>query len=144
MTLIYFGIEHAKRIHDEIILKSGGFAGIANIGITESTLEHIQNDDYYPTFEEKLTHLFFCLVENHSFLDGTKRSAIALGAYFLEINGYKQYIVSRFIREMENAAVYVADNKIDKSLLRRMISALVQGKDFDEELKLEILKAITK
>ena len=38
-----------------------------------------------------------------------------MGVYFLEINDL-DYCVSKFIIEMENIAVYIADNKIDKNL----------------------------
>ena len=33
-------------------------------------LDHIQNDDYYPDFVDKLTHLFFCSNKFHCFNDG--------------------------------------------------------------------------
>ena len=143
MKLAYFNIEYAVKIHDEIIQKSGGKEGHANLGLTEATLELIQNDEYYPTFEEKLSHLFYCLAKNHSFIDGNKRSAIALSAYFLEINGYKQHLINLFIQEMENIVVYVADNKIDKSLLNKLIKCLITEGEFSEELKLEMIECLT-
>ena len=83
MEFIYFDIVHAIQVHDEIIERSGGIKGILNLGILESSLEHIQNDLYYPLLEDKLTHLFFSVNKNHSFQDGNKRSSIALSAYFL-------------------------------------------------------------
>ena len=82
MEFRYFDSGHATYVHDEIILKSGGIGGILNLGILESSLEHIQNDLYYPDLEDKLTHLFFSINKNHSFQDGNKRSSIALSAYF--------------------------------------------------------------
>ena len=46
-------------IHKKTIAVSGGGAdGIINIGSLDAALEHIQNDLYYPTFIDKLTHLF--------------------------------------------------------------------------------------
>ena len=82
MEFRYFDSGHATYVYDEIILKSGGIGGILNLGILESSLEHIQNDLYYPDLEDKLTHLFFSINKNHSFQDGNKRSSIALSAYF--------------------------------------------------------------
>lgn len=55
----YFDIEHAIAVHDHIIERSGGLQGIRDRGVLESVLDHIQNDWYYPSFESKLTHLFF-------------------------------------------------------------------------------------
>jgi hypothetical protein len=34
-------------------------------------LEHIQNDDYYPDLQDKLTHLVFAVAKFHCFNDGT-------------------------------------------------------------------------
>ena len=51
MTFIYFGAKHAVYVHDEIIRCSGGLLGILNLGLIESSLEHIQNDFYYPEME---------------------------------------------------------------------------------------------
>jgi death-on-curing protein len=141
-TYVYFDIEHAIRTHDFIIENSGGNSGIIEIGKIESVLEHIQNDLYYPEFEEKITHLVFCVNKFHAFNDGNKRTSIALGAYLLEVNGI-EYCIDKFIIEMENIAVYVADNKIDKELLQEIISSILIEDDFNEELKLKIIDALS-
>ena len=110
--------------------------------ILESVLTHIQNDDYYPTFVEKLTHLFFCTCEFHCFEDGNKRLAISLSAYFLLLNGYMA-VAKSFFEVTENISYHVAAGKIDKELLLRIMEAIVVGTyDFDEDLKLEIYNAI--
>ena len=109
--ILYFDSEHAIAVHDEIIIKSGGFKGIRDFGQLQSILEHIQNDLYYPYIEDKLTHLVFCFNKFHAFNDGNKRTSVALGAFFLQTNGLGN-IVTKFIREMENIAVAVADNII--------------------------------
>lgn len=141
-TYTYFNIEHAIRTHDFIIENSGGNSGIIEIGKIESVLEHIQNDLYYPEFEEKITHLVFSVNKFHAFNDGNKRTSIALGAYLLEVNGI-EYCIDKFIIEMENIAVYVADNKIDKNLLQEIISSILIEDDFNEELKLKIIDALS-
>ncbi|QTE22576.1 type II toxin-antitoxin system death-on-curing family toxin [Polaribacter cellanae] len=141
-TYIYFNIEHAIRTHDFIIENSGGNSGIIEIGKVESVLEHIQNDLYYPEFEDKLTHLVFSVNKFHAFSDGNKRTSIALGAYFLEVNGI-EYCIDKFIIEMENIAVYVADNKIDKELLHEIICSILTEDDFNEELKLKIIDVLS-
>ena len=139
--IFYFDVTHAINEHDWIIRNSGGLEGINNIGNLESPLEHIKNDDYYPAIEDKLTHLVFAINKNHAFTDGNKRSSIALGAYFLELNGY-DYAVTRFVLEMENIAVWVAKNTIDKELLSKIIYSLVFEDGYSEELKLEIISTV--
>jgi death-on-curing protein len=141
MGVYYFDICHAVNIHDVIIAESGGSGGILNQGLLESTLGHLQNDDYYPSLEEKTTHLLFSICKNHCFTDGNKRSAIALSAYFIEINGF-DFRVDRFIKEMENIVVYVADSKIGRDLLALIIYSLLYENDYGEDLKIAIINAL--
>ena len=82
--------------------------------------------------------MFFSINKNHCFNDGNKRASIALTAYFLEINNCG-FIVSRFIDQMENYSVDVADNKVDKDLLHEIITSILYEYDFSEELKLKII-----
>jgi death-on-curing protein len=137
---LYFDVVHAISIHDWIIEQSGGRPGTLNMANIESPLEHVQNDDYYPNLENKLTFLVFSINKNHAFNDGNKRSSIALGAYFLHLNGF-EYVVSNFVKQMENIAVWVADNKINRELLESIISSIIYEDDYSEELKLQIIMA---
>lgn len=142
MNFLYFTTEYAIKTHDKIIEISGGAMGINDLGNLESPLEHIQNDNYYPELEDKITHLVFSINKNHAFTDGNKRSSIALGAFFLELNGL-DILVSKFITGMENIAIYVADNKIDKYLLHEIITSLIYEDDYSEELKLKMIAALS-
>lgn len=137
----YFNVAHAVSVHDWIIEHSGGLAGTKDVGQLESPLEHIQNDLYYPEMEDKLTHLVFSINKHHAFNDGNKRSSLVLGAYFLELNGF-DYVVKRFVKEMENIAVWVADNVIDKDLLHQIISSVIYEDDSPEAIKLAIVEAV--
>ncbi|MBW1896992.1 MAG: Fic family protein [Deltaproteobacteria bacterium] len=142
MLIIYLTLDQAVEVHRKTVEVSGGGAlGHLELGRLESVLQHIQNDDYYPTFEDKLTHLFFSACKFHCFQDGNKRIAITLCAQMLLLNGYL-YCSGHFIREMENISYHVAAGKIDKSLLHDIITAVVSGDEDDEELKLNILHAI--
>jgi death-on-curing protein len=141
MEYLYFNTAHAIKEHDFIIENSGGQKGIINIGLIDSVIEHIQNDTYYPEFDNKVCHLFFSVNKNHAFNDGNKRTSIVLAAYFLELNGF-DFKVDYFIREMENIAVYVADNKIDKELLHELIMSILFENEYSEELQLKLINAI--
>ena len=101
MKTIYITKEQAIDTHRKTILYSGGGdCNIINEGYLCSALELIQNDDYYPTFEDKLVHLVWSINRNHSFSDGNKRLSITLGVQFLSMNGYL-FCISRFLQEME-------------------------------------------
>jgi death-on-curing protein len=47
--------------------------------------------------------------------------------------------VPRFIDQMENYSVDVADNRVDKDLLHEIITSILYEHDFSEELKLKII-----
>lgn len=140
----YITIEEAKAIHLATIENSGGGDyGELDTGKLESVLFHIQNDDYYPTFLDKLEHLFFCSCKFHCFADGNKRIAITLTAMFLLKNGYMA-VANTYFREMENISYHVAAGYIDENLLKRILEAILQGTyDIDESLKLDIYNAIS-
>lgn len=143
MPIIYLTLDQAVDIHKKTIdVSGGGSHGALELGKLDGVLGHIQNDDYYPTFEEKLTHLFFCACKFHSFQDGNKRIAITLCAQMLLLNGYL-YCASQFIREMENISYHVARSAIDKELLGEIITALINEDIDNESLKLKIVKAIS-
>jgi len=143
MAFIYFDLEYAVKEHDYIIDKSGGLKGAKDLGVLEATLDFVKNDVYYPELEDKVAYLFFSINKNHSFNDGNKRSSIALSAYFLELNGFDS-VVKTFIGRMENIAVDVADNVIDRDLLKDIITSLIYEDDLSYEIKLRIINAKVK
>lgn len=143
MGFTYLTLEQVLEIHERTIeVSGGGAAGLVDPGPLESVLQHIQNDDYYPDFLDKITHLFFSTNKFHCFQDGNKRIAISLSAQFLLLNGY-MYCAGRFFTEMENVSYHVAAGRIGKDLLRDIIEAVIMETiDSDEELKLRLLNAM--
>ena len=124
--MIYPDIKDAVEIHNDIIENIGGKSGYneVSIGYLDSALEHVRNDEFYPEFLDKITHIVFSCVKFHPFLDGNKRTAIQLGIYFLELNGMDGYFV-HFASIMEDAVVDLADNKISKDQLKNIISNII-------------------
>jgi death-on-curing protein len=103
----------------------------------------MQNDMYYPEFEDKLTHLIWSINKNHSFSDGNKRLSITLGLQFLSLNGYL-YCIKRFLFEMENISYHLAAGNIDKDLLQDIIHSFIENEeDFEEALKFRIFIAMS-
>lgn len=142
--ILYISREQAEITHLKTVeLSGGGSTDVINIGYLDSVLEHIQNDDYYPAFGEKLTHLVWSINKNHCFSDGNKRLSITLGVQFLTINGYL-FCLARFLRDMENISYHLAAGRIDKDLLEKIIKSFLDGEsDFDEDLKFEIFTLIS-
>lgn len=141
LQIFYFDTNHAIKVHDWIIDNSGGLSGSREIGLLDSALSHIQNDDYYPTFVEKLKHLVYAVNKFHPFCDGNKRSSLVLGAYFLELNGY-DHCSQKFIHEMQEIVVWFAEGKIKDDLLLEIIKEIINEDEFSESLKLKIIEAV--
>ena len=143
MAWVYVTVEQAIEIHGKTVeISGGGSLGQLDIGKLDAVLQHIQNDDYYPTFDVKLTHLFFCACKFHCFEDGNKRIAITLCAQMLLLNGYLRSI-NTFIRESENISYHVAAGNISKELLGEWMDAVLSGNEDNEALKLKIFHAIS-
>ncbi len=143
-SIIYItNIQEVIDIHKKTIAVSGGGAdGIINTGSLDAALEHIQNDLYYQTFIDKLTHLFFAANKSHCFQDGNKRIAISLGSIFLLKNGYLD-AAHRFLYKMETISYHLAAGRIEKEFLRDIIDSIVYEEDYSEEIKLKLLNCIS-
>ena len=105
MPWVYLTMKQAVEIHRKTVAVSGG-GSLAHLEIAklDAVLQHIQNDDYYPTIDTKLTHLFFCSCKFHCFEDGNKRIAITLCAQMLLLNGYLLRLAARFNAQPSDAA----------------------------------------
>ncbi len=89
----YLTIEEVLRLHDRVISRTGGSAGVRDRGALESAVAQPQmtfsGDDLYPTLPEKAATLCFSLAMNHPFVDGNKRTAHAAMEVFLILNGFE-------------------------------------------------------
>lgn len=142
MTYIYITIDYATKLHNKILKVSWGREGYQDIWYVESVLIFIQNDEYYPTFEDKLTHILFGIAMNHGFVDGNKRTALELWSYFILLNFSNSLLAERLLITFENIMVEVVDKKIDKVFLHKLVTYYMKW-DFDNEsLKLELAHKI--
>lgn len=140
----YITLSMALEKHQYIIENTGGLQGISGLNEKHlnSILEFVQDDLYYPSFIEKLSFLTYMIAKDHIFADGNKRSAIAIGAYFMVINDYDDF-VPRYIEEMENYIVWAMENKITREDLTEKIKYIILDIDETEEFKLNIIKKLS-
>ena len=138
----YIDYDETLVVYRKMISASdGGFSGVRDEGGIRATLEFIRNDDYYPTFTDKLSYLVFTFCSGHYFSDGNKRIALTLGAYFLHKNGH-YWNACIFMKQFESIIYHIAASHIDSDLLLRMMHAFMAGEDYDKELKLDIAHAM--
>jgi death-on-curing protein len=144
MTIKYIeSIDDVIEIHRKTVQVSGGGTyGVLNTASLESALVFIRDDDYYPTFIDKLTHLVYEANKSHCFQDGNKRIAISLGMKFLLDNGYL-FAANRFIYKMEIVSLHLAAGRIDKNFLKKLIESIVYEDDYSESLKMELWECIS-
>jgi death on curing protein len=144
VVVVCITAEHVIEAHQKAMERSDSpIIGVANVGAIESIVHHMANDDYYPSFADKLTHLLFGLTKGHCFTEGNKRAAAASAEYMLTLNDHP--LALSFMEDIENIVVDVADNKIDRPLLRDIIGAMLEfNYDENEELKLRVYEAISR
>jgi len=85
---LYPTLEEALYLHEVLIQRFGGKAGVLDKGLLESALARPRSG-YYRSISEQAAALMQSLAMNHPFVDGNKRVAFALTAVFLKLNGLK-------------------------------------------------------
>ena len=78
-------------IHDEVIAKFGGSAGVRDTALLESAVAAPQagrgGTSVFADFAEVAAAYLFYLCRNHPFIDGNKRTALGACIVFLRLNG---------------------------------------------------------
>ena len=87
-TVQFLSLDEVLVIHERLIERFGGAAGVRDRGLLESALFRPQTG-YYDNLEQMATALFESLLINHPFVDGNKRVAFFATDVFLRLNGWK-------------------------------------------------------
>jgi len=82
----YLTVAEVLAIHDDLIERYGGAAGLRDLGQLEAALFRPQTG-YYVDVIAQAAALWESLSQNHAFIDGNKRVAFAAMFAFLAING---------------------------------------------------------
>jgi death on curing protein len=86
MSFDYIRVDDILAIHADQIERYGGGEWIRDPGLLEAALFRPQTG-HYPTLIDEAAALWESLSQNHSFVDGNKRTAFAATYVFLAING---------------------------------------------------------
>ena len=108
-VVLYPTIQETLELHDQLIKRFGGSAGVRDLGLLESALVRPQTG-YYETLSLQAAALLQSLIQNHSFIDGNKRVAFATTAIFLRMNGYRLKV------EPDNGETFLIDEVIQKRI----------------------------
>jgi death-on-curing protein len=89
----FLTLDEVLALHSGSIARFGGDPGIKDIGLLESALAMPQASfdgvDLHETLSEKAAAYLFHVVKNHAFVDGNKRTGLAVALVFLELNGFR-------------------------------------------------------
>jgi len=86
----YLSVEDILYAHRTAIQRWGGTPGLRDANALAAAVGRLETGYYQDTIEEAAA-LFESLSQNHPFLDGNKRTAIACTVAFLRINGYETF-----------------------------------------------------
>lgn len=124
----YLSLQEVQIMHDDIINEIGGLRGAnpKQIALLDSALIQIQNDDYYPSFIDKLTHLMFVCVKFYPFADGNKRTALYIAKAFIKLNR-PDSLPTDFYQKLEYVIVSLASDELSKDELAQILSTMLKG-----------------
>jgi death on curing protein len=83
----YLSVEDVLGIHEDSIDAFGGSKGVRDMGMLTAAVMRPQSG-YYPDLVAEAAALWESLSQNHPFIDGNKRTALASTVAFLAVNGY--------------------------------------------------------
>jgi len=89
----YITSEQAIFYQQKIIKATGGSLGLRDLNLLESAINRPKatfgGKDLYPKVWDKAAALFHSMILNHPFLDGNKRTSLAVLYEFLKQNGFQ-------------------------------------------------------
>lgn len=84
----YLSIVEVMTLHDILIDEFGGTDGVRDLGALEAAVFRPQTG-YYEDVVAEAAALLESLIQNHPFLDGNKRTAVAAADVHLRMNGFE-------------------------------------------------------
>lgn len=91
MSSAHISVDTVLAIHQLLINRFGGSAGVRDLdileGILQSPYQTFGGEELYPHIVDKAVHLCVEVIRQHPFVDGNKRVAVALLGALLECHG---------------------------------------------------------
>lgn len=120
--MIFFEYEQVVKIHRSLIEKTGGMDGIRDAQLLDSALktpfQTFGGNNLYPDILDKAPQLCYSLIENHPFIDGSKRIGVHLMLLFLKLNNIE---VNYSQQELIDFGLDIASGKMSKNDIKGWI-----------------------
>ena len=89
--MIIISKEQIINLHKQLIDETGGSHGLRDEGLLDSAcnapFQRFDNQELFPTIQQKSTRLAYGLIKNHPFVDGNKRIGTHVMLILLALNG---------------------------------------------------------
>ena len=126
---LFLTLSEVIEVHTDQIRRYGGQDGVRDFGLLESALAQPEASFagewlHYDLHDMAAAYAFY-LCQNHPFIDGNKRTALACAVVFLELNGVS---VSDTKGLLKDAMRQVASGRRDKPTLAEMFRRLPHHK----------------
>ena len=123
MDPVFITFEQVLRAHEHSLQRHGGSAGIRDEGLLRSAVEQPLNDFFYghgDLFAIAAAYAFH-IAQAQAFLDGNKRTAIAIALAFLEQNGIPTDAATD---RLYDAMIGIAERRLTKADLAALFREL--------------------
>lgn len=108
----YVDAEYIIALHAAIIEETGGSHGIRDQGLLQSIVarprQQFSGKDLYPDVFSKAAVYLDSIARHHVFIDGNKRTSLAVAAYFLHLNRLE---ITATNKQLELFVMYVVTQK---------------------------------
>jgi death-on-curing protein len=113
-------------IHEDQINLYGGDLGIRSVELLESAVNmpsaSFEGNYLHKTIFDKASAYIFHISQNHPFIDGNKRTALATGLVFLDLNGIELEDVNEDLYDM---MIQVSGGGLSKEEIAIILERLV-------------------
>jgi len=123
----YVTQEEAENLHKQLINLYGGSLGLRDVSGLESALLQPQQTFsgvlLHPAIADQAAAYLYHIAKNHPFIDGNKRTALAVAYSSLKANGFN-VLVSK--DDLYNLVIQIVNNEIDKTAVTEYVKAHVE------------------
>ena len=125
---IFLTLAEVVEVHTDQITRYGGQDGVRDFGLLESALAQPEasfgGEWLHPALHDMAAAYGYHLSQNHPFMDGNKRTALACALIFLELNGLDLRDPKGLLKD---AMLRVASGKMTKPELAQLLQRLSHG-----------------
>ncbi len=125
----YLTVPDVYEIHANQLALHGGGEGVRDRHLLESAVEAAEASfggrSFYTDLFEVASVYIYHICQNHPFIDGNKRTALASGLFFLILNGIA---INEPVGELYDMMIEVASGRLEKEAIADTLRRLAVSK----------------